>query len=227
MDEREADKIVENAEQLNKLEIDSNPARDFWEFFIDLLKTAAVVFVIAFALRYFVVQPYIVDGESMMPNYQNKEYLLAEKVSYYKGSPERGDVVIFKYPKNPSVNYIKRVIGLPGEKVGIDNNEITIYNSKHPEGVLLKEDYLPKSTLTETPNSGTFSITLKSSEYFVLGDNREHSSDSREWGILPEANILGRSWLTLTPFSLAGFHGHIPYPNISLTTSKALALFDK
>ncbi|PIS08030.1 signal peptidase I [Candidatus Berkelbacteria bacterium CG10_big_fil_rev_8_21_14_0_10_43_13] len=226
MDEKEAEKIDTNGEQLGNLEIDSNPARDFWEFFIDLFKTGVIVFIIAFTLRYFVVQPYIVDGESMMPNYQNREYLLAEKVSYYKGSPKRGDVVIFKYPKNPSVNYIKRIIGLPGEKVEIEDNTVIIFNSKHATGTVLSEEYIPKSTLTQTPNNSLLSMTLKDNEYFVLGDNREHSSDSREWGVLPFANILGRSWLTLTPFSLAGFHSRITYPNLSKSISSPLAIME-
>jgi len=226
MDEKEAEKINANGEQLGNLEIASNPARDFWEFFIDLLKTGIVVFIIAFTLRYFVVQPYIVDGESMMPNYQNREYLLAEKVSYYRGSPKRGDVVIFKYPKNPSVNYIKRIIGLPGEKVEIEDNTITIFNSKHATGTILSEEYIPKSTLTLTPNNSLLNMTLKENEYFVLGDNREHSSDSREWGVLPSANILGRSWLTLTPLDLAGFHSRITYPNLSKSISNPLAIME-
>lgn len=219
------EEVVTNAEQLNNLSAASNPARDFWEFLIDLLKTGLIVFIVAFALRYFVVQPYIVDGESMMPNYQNREYLLAEKVSYQLGNPQRGDVVIFKYPKNPSVNYIKRIIGLPGEKVQIDKNRISIFNTAHPNGEVLGEDYIPSSYLTQTPNNSLFNLTLADNEYFVLGDNREHSSDSREWGVLPKANILGRSWLTLVPLNLAGFHSHITYPNLALSVEKSLAVF--
>lgn len=218
------EEVATNAEQLNNLSAASNPARDFWEFLIDLIKTGLIVFIVAFALRYFVVQPYIVDGESMMPNYQNREYLLAEKISYQVGSPQRGDVVIFKYPKNPSVNYIKRIIGLPGEKVQIDKNRISIFNTARPNGQVLTEDYLPSSYLTQTPNNSLFNLTLADNEYFVLGDNREHSSDSREWGVLPKANILGRSWLTLVPLKLAGFHSRINYPNISLSIEKYLAV---
>lgn len=224
MEEKHKNEIGTNAEQLNDLTAVLNPARDFWEFLIDLIKTGAIVFIIAFALRYFAVQPYIVDGESMMPNYQNREYLLAEKISYSVGNPRRGDVVIFKYPKNPSLNYIKRIIGLPDEKVQIANNQITIFNTGHPSGVVLTESYILKDSPTQTPNNSIYEITLKDNEYFVLGDNRGHSSDSREWGVLPKDNILGRSWLTLVPLNLAGFHPHITYSNLSLAISKSLAL---
>ncbi|MDO8444156.1 MAG: signal peptidase I [bacterium] len=224
MEEKHKNEIGTNAEQLNDLTAVSNPARDFWEFLIDLIKTGAIVFIIAFALRYFAVQPYIVDGESMMPNYQNREYLLAEKISYSVGNPQRGDVVIFKYPKNPSLNYIKRIIGLPDEKVQIANNQITIFNARHPSGVVLTETYILKDSPTQTPNNSIYEITLKDNEYFVLGDNRGHSSDSREWGVLPKDNILGRSWLTLVPLNLAGFHSHITYSNLSLAISRSLAL---
>lgn len=224
MEEKHKNEIGTNAEQLNDLTAVLNPARDFWEFLIDLIKTGAIVFIIAFALRYFAVQPYIVDGESMMPNYQNREYLLAEKISYSVGNPRRGDVVIFKYPKNPSLNYIKRIIGLPDEKVQIANNQITIFNTGHPSGVVLTESYILKDSPTQTPNNSIYEITLKDNEYFVLGDNRGHSSDSREWGVLPKDNILGRSWLTLVPLNLAGFHSHITYSNLSLVISRSLAL---
>jgi signal peptidase I len=190
--------LDENAEQLNKLQIEDTKGHDFWRFVLDLLKTGVIVFIVAFILRYFVVQPYIVDGESMAPNYENNEYLLAEKLSYTFGNPERGDVVVFRYPKNPSVNYIKRIIGLPGETVTItSDNIIKIVNQDHPDGFIVKENYLPADDLTEPLEGNTLTRTLNDNEYFVLGDNREHSSDSREWGALPRTNILGRSWLSI------------------------------
>lgn len=223
MDKKIKDEIEKNSEQLNNLSAESNPARDFLEFIVDLIKTGAVVFVIAFALRYFVVQPYIVDGESMLPNFHNREYLLAEKVSYSIDKPQAGDVIIFQYPKNPSLNYIKRIIGLPGDTVKIADNKITIVNAKHPSGAILTEDYIPKDFLTETPTNGPYEITLKESEYFVLGDNRKHSSDSREWGPLPESNILGRAWVTLIPLDSAAFHKHINYPELSSSVRNFVA----
>ena len=211
------------SEELSDLEVENNPAKDFLYFVYDLLKTGLVVFVIAFGLRYFVIQPFIVDGESMMPNYVNNEYILAEKVSYLTGQPKRGDVVIFRYPGNPSVSYIKRIIGLPGEKVVVENNEVKIINSQHPEGVVLKEDYLPSYTLTLAGDQKSLESTLGDNEYFVMGDNRQHSSDSREWGKLPKQNIIGRSWLTILPFDKFGINPRVTYQDISMIVHKALA----
>ncbi len=193
-----------NSEQLNNLTISNNPAKEFLNFILDLLKTGVIVFIIAFALRYFAVQPFIVDGESMEPNFVNNEYLLAEKISYLIGQPQRGDVVVFKYPKNPSINYIKRIIGLPGETVKITNDQVIIINTDQPKGMILSEDYIPKDFLTLTTNQAPLISTLGPNEYFVLGDNREHSSDSREWGILPKENITGRAWLTILPLDHFG-----------------------
>jgi len=202
-------------EELNSLEVNNNPAKDFVYFIYDLLKTGVVVFIIAFGLRYFVIQPFIVDGESMMPNFVNNEYILAEKVSYLNGQPRRGDVVIFRYPGKPSISYIKRVIGLPGEKVIIEDNQVKIINSTHPEGEVIKEDYLPSYTLTMPSESKKLESTLGEGEYFVMGDNRQHSSDSREWGKLPKQNIIGRAWLTILPFDKFGLQNRISYPDLS------------
>lgn len=197
-----------NSEQLNNLQIENNPSKDFFNFLLDLLKTGVVVFIIAFVLRYFVIQPYIVDGESMMPNYVNNEYLLAEKISYMLSQPQRGDVIVFRYPRNPSVNYIKRIIGLPGETVTISTDKIKITNAQNPDGFVLNESYIPVGVRTEVENGSTMTKKLGENEYFVLGDNREHSSDSREWGSLPKANIAGRSWVSIAKLgsdNLKGF----------------------
>lgn len=209
-------KDPKNSEMLNDLPLQHDPVKDFFYFVWDLVKTGVIVFVVAFLIRYFLIQPFIVDGGSMMPNYINSEYLLAEKLSYAISAPKRGDVVIFKYPNNPSVNYIKRVIGLPGETVEIADSKITIKNSAHPNGVVLTEDYLPSNIKTLTGSDKIFVLTVPNNGYFVLGDNREHSSDSREWGILPEANIIGRSWLTIKPLDMFGLKRHVTYPGLSL-----------
>lgn len=193
-----------NSEQLNNFTVSSNPAKEFFSFIVDLLKTGLIVFAVAFALRYYAIQPFIVDGESMMPNFVNNEYLLAEKISYLIDKPKRGDVVVFKYPKNTSINYIKRIIGLPGETVKIDDNKITIINTEFPKGIILSEDYIPKNSITLIQNNKPYQLTLGDEEFFVLGDNREHSSDSREWGVLPKSDISGRAWLTVLPFDRFG-----------------------
>lgn len=212
------DKLNTNSEELNNFEAEDNPAKDFMYFIFDLLKTGLIVFIIAFSLRYFAIQPFIVDGESMMPNFVNNEYILAEKVSYIAGEPKRGDVVVFRYPGNPNVSYIKRIIGLPSETVTIANNSVKIANKDNPTGVTLDEKYLPQTTLTlamDTQN-GTLQKTLGSDEYFVMGDNRQHSSDSREWGVLPKANIIGRTWLTILPFDKFGVQRRVSYAYLPL-----------
>lgn len=208
---------ISNGEMLNDMPMQKDPTGDFLYFVWDLIKTGVIVFLIAFSIRYFLIQPFIVEGSSMMPNYIDKEYLLAEKFNYLFGSPKRGDVVIFRYPNDPSTNFIKRVIGLPGETVQIEDSVISIINQEHPSGVILKEDlYLSADVKTLTDARGKYSKTLGPDEYFVLGDNREHSSDSREWGILPKANIIGRAWLTLKPLDRFGVQKRISYDGISL-----------
>jgi signal peptidase I len=219
--EKEYQNHESNSEELNNLEVENNPAKDFLYFIFDLLKTGIIVFVIALSLRYFVIQPFIVDGESMMPNFVNNEYILAEKISFLTGEPKRGDVIVFRYPGNPNVSYIKRIIGLPGETVKIENNSVKIYNAQYKDGVALEETYLGDGTLTLASGSslGIFTKTLGLNEYFVMGDNRQHSSDSREWGVLPKTNIIGRAWLTVLPTDKFGLQHRIKYQNI---TSSAL-----
>lgn len=216
-----------NSEQLNILEAESNPTKDFLFFIYDLLKTGFVVFLIAFSLRYFAIQPFIVDGESMMPNFVNSEYLLAEKISYITGEPKRGDAVIFRYPGNTSVNYIKRIIALPGETIKISDNKVTIVNTQNPSGIVLDESkYLPPTSLTLSPESSAVEKTLQANEYFVMGDNRQHSSDSREWGALPKSNIIGRAWLTIMPLNRFGIEKRISYSDLSLLNIKRLLAFN-
>ena len=208
--------IENNSEQLNNLESAKvSPVKEFFAFFLDLLKTGVIIFVVAFAVRYFAIQPFIVDGESMMPNYVNNEYLLAEKVSYLFGGPKRGDTVVFKYPRNPNINYIKRIIGLPGETVKIKDGKVIIINSDYPAGIILSESYLSSNINTNTNrNNEELTQIIGRDEYFVMGDNRPHSSDSREWGVLPKQNIAGRAWLTLMPLNKFSVHHHVNY-NVS------------
>ena len=213
-----------SGEVLNDLPLEDDPVKDFFYFVWDLVKTGIIVFIIAFLIRYFLIQPFIVEGNSMLPNYVDQEYLLAEKLLFSFSTPKRGDVIIFKYPNNPSVNYIKRVIGLPGETVEIANNQVKIINKDHPEGIILDESYLPSNTKTLTTDNKNFSATVSENSFFVMGDNREHSSDSREWGILPRANVLGRAWLTVKPLDRFGIQHRVDYSNLSLSIENYLAL---
>lgn len=160
----------------------------------DLIRFALVVLVIALGIRHFVAQPFVVSGESMVPTFQNKNYLIVDELSYHFKTPARGDVVIFHPPGQPKgIYYIKRVIGLPGETITVKGGVVTITNTEHPEGWILSEPYISAPTTLNTTKE------IGDEEYFVMGDNRPFSSDSRTWGVLPKANIVGRAFLRLFP----------------------------
>lgn len=165
-------------------------------FVADLAKVIVVAVIAMLLFRYFVAEPFIVSGASMVPTYHNREYLVIDKLSYRFSEPQRGDVIVFKFPQNTKEYFIKRIIGLPGEKVKIDKDHVVIYNKDHPEGKTLDEDYLPDQHVTMGDPKIT---TLGSGEYYVLGDNRAQSSDSRLWGILPTEDIVGKVFVRVFP----------------------------
>ncbi len=166
------------------------------DFFWEMLKIVIIAIVIIIPVRFFVIQPFFVKGNSMEPNFANGEYLIINEIGYRLSNPDRGDVIVFKYPRNPSEYFIKRIVGLPGEKVLINDGKITITKDDFMEPVILDEkDYLPGDTETR----GQLELTLGEDEYAVLGDNRNASSDSRMWGALPGDNIVGEAWLKLWP----------------------------
>lgn len=165
-----------------------------------ILETAKIIIIslaIIIPIRYYLVQPFFVKGASMEQNFHDGDYLLIDEISYRFGEPERGDVIVFRYPENPSQFFIKRIIGLPGESVEIKDNTVKIYNSENPEGFLLQEDYLSKGQQT----AGNMKIKTGEMEYFVLGDNRLQSSDSRRWGVLNYSFITGKAFIRLYPFN--------------------------
>ena len=174
--------------------------KDFLNLLSDLIKIVLVSLAIVVPIRYFLFQPFFVKGESMEPNFDNNQYLIVNEIDYRFGQPKRGDVIVFHYPRDPREFFIKRIIGLPGEKVEIRDGRITIYNQSHPKGFTIDEYYLPKTTYT----SGDLSVQLKSDEYFVMGDNREHSYDSRRFGPVKKSLIVGRVWFRAWPLSLLG-----------------------
>jgi len=173
--------------------------KSFLKFFWDIVKVTVVALVLAGLVRYFLVQPFFVEGSSMEPNFESGEYLLIDEISYYFKPIERGEVVVFHYPLDTSKYYIKRIVGLPGETVEVKNNKVIIYNDKNPDGFALVEDYLLENLVTE----GGLKQKLGQDEYFVLGDNRAVSSDSRRWGTLPKNDIVGRVWIRAWPVSKA------------------------
>jgi signal peptidase I len=165
--------------------------------FTELLKFALIAVVIVVPVRLFVAQPFIVSGASMEPTFDNGEYLIVDELTYRFDEPHRGDVVIFKYPKDPSQYFIKRLIGLPNETVRIVNNRVTVEKADGSE-VILDEPYV-----VYVENGGNLTVKLGGNEYFVMGDNRPESSDSRMWGVLPRENIVGRAFLRLLPLQSA------------------------
>ncbi|PIT98533.1 MAG: signal peptidase I [Candidatus Andersenbacteria bacterium CG10_big_fil_rev_8_21_14_0_10_54_11] len=170
-------------------------------FFWELIKVFLLACAIIIPIRYFLVQPFFVRGASMEPNFSDGEYLVVDELSYYLRTPQRGEVVVFRYPNNPSQFFIKRIVGLPGETVQIADGQIVMKNDRYPDGVVLDESrYLPEQIRT----GGRLSVVLGDDEYFVLGDNRPASSDSRTWGVLPAEDIVGRAWVRAFPLDRFG-----------------------
>jgi signal peptidase I len=164
--------------------------KKFFLFLRELIKLAAIALVIIVPVRYFLIQPFYVKGTSMEPNFHNYEYLIIDELSYRFHTPQRGEVIVFRYPRDPQEHFIKRVIGLPGESVQIKNGSVYVFNAQHPDGFLLKEAYLAANEITQANNENK--ITLKADEYFVLGDNRKASQDSRFFGAVNRSFITGR-----------------------------------
>ena len=166
-----------------------------WEVLEVVIVAVATVFII----RTFLVQPFLVSGASMDPTFNSGNYLIIDEITYRFREPQRGEVIVFKYPNNPSTYYIKRIVSLPGEKVSVQMGKVTVYNKENPRGLVLEEKYLPPGLRT----TGNFTGNLKESEYFVLGDNRNYSYDSRSWGVLDKKYIVGIARLRLLPIAKA------------------------
>jgi len=164
-------------------------------FLNDLLTFSIIAILIVAPIRLFIAQPFIVSGASMEPTFKTGEYLIVDQLSYNFDAPQRGEVIIFRYPKDPSKFFIKRVVGLPNETVDLYGKEVVIKNSKHPDGIILDEPYLEDNNRNVT----NMTTVLGDNEYFVLGDNRRASSDSRTWGPLAEDFIVGRAFVRLFP----------------------------
>jgi len=164
---------------------------------IESLRVFIVVVFIALLIRHFIFQPYVVEGVSMEPNLHHGEYLIISKFPYHLTKPKRGDIVVIKYPINPSFNYIKRIIALENETIQIVNGKVLI------NGEELIEPYLSGDQLTtiEGSTQTSYYLTLGNDQYFVMGDNRAQSSDSRNWGPISKSLIIGRLDLVVYPSS--------------------------
>lgn len=176
----------------------SKPSRE--NFLGELFRFALIALIIVLPIRMFIAQPFIVSGASMEETFSSGEYLIVDQLTYHFEEPERGDIVILRYPNDPSKYFIKRVIGIPGDTVSIEENMVTIENTAEGIETVLDEPYVH----TSESQREKITRTLGVEEYYVLGDNRDASSDSRVWGILPRENIVGRAYVRLFPLSEIG-----------------------
>lgn len=168
--------------------------KNFFSFCFEILKVVLIALIIVIPIRYFVFQPFYVKGESMEPNFHDGDYLIVDQLSYHFRDPQRGEVVVLTYDFS-SQHYIKRIIGLPGERIEISQENVIIY--QEDEKLILDESvYLPSSVIS-TPDG--FSLELSQDEYFVMGDNRLFSVDSRRWGPAKRSGILGRALIRTWP----------------------------
>jgi signal peptidase I len=176
----------------------------------EIVRFILIAAIIVFPIRWFVADPFVVSGLSMFPTFNNGDYLIVDQLSYELGNPQRDDVVVFQYPLDPKNNpdrnffarffdpgkyFIKRVIGLPGETVDINGSAVTITNAEHPAGFTLDEPFV------QNLSNNDMHIVLKSDEYFVMGDNRSGSSDSRYWGPVKRNFFTGKALIRLAPLN--------------------------
>jgi signal peptidase I len=190
-----------------------NLLRTLGAFFLDIIETVVIALSIFLVIYLFIVSPHQVNGQSMVPNFQSGEYVLSDKVSYRLGNPKRGDVVVFhapeaaNCPKGTGCDFIKRVLGLPGETIAVHDNHIYVNNQP------VDEPYLPQEVqILPGPATRDKTITLGPEEYFVCGDNRPYSSDSRSWGPIQKSDIVGRAFLRYWPTNVMGMITRPSYP---------------
>jgi len=165
-------------------------------FIFEIIQVVAISLAIIIPIRYFLIQPFYVNGASMEPNFYDHEYLIIDEISYRFGDPERGDIIVFRYPTDPKQYFIKRIVGLPGETVEIIEGKVMIYNTEYPDGIQIDESYLGNGYTV-----GQKKVKLRSDEYYVMGDNRSSSLDSRSFGPVNRDYIVGRVWLRGWPIT--------------------------
>jgi signal peptidase I len=178
-------------------------------FILEIIKIVVITLAIVFPIRYFLFQPYYVQGASMEPNFHDYQYLIIDEITYRFSAPERGDVVVLKVPFEKEA-LIKRVIGLPNETIDIKNSQVTVYNSSNPNGFVLDETYLGPGITTDRDQR----VVIGSDQYFVMGDNRPVSLDSRYFGPVTRKEIVGRAWLRVWPFNTFQHFVAPSYPNL-------------
>jgi len=181
-------------ETVQEIKGQESKKQSFWE----LVRFAFIALIIVLPVRTLIAEPFVVSGGSMVPTFENGNYLIVDKISYKLSDPKRDDVVVFRYPNDKTKFFVKRIIGLPNETLDIRGSVVTITNEKYPSGLILEEPYVQN-----TANNDTH-IELKENEYFVMGDNRSGSSDSRYWGPVKRELLTGRAFLRLLPINKIG-----------------------
>jgi signal peptidase I len=186
---------------------DAPRPKSTWKSTVEFLRFAIIVITAVILFRAFIAQPFVVAGNSMVPTFQNANYLIIDELTYHFSQPARGDVIVFHPPTDMSTYYIKRVIGIPGDTIKIDDGIVTIINKNHPNGIALTEPYINQDTTVVHSET-----VVPDGMYFVMGDNRGVSFDSRRWGLLPRKNITGRAFLRIFPLKeLSVFPGAHTY----------------
>jgi signal peptidase I len=163
----------------------------FWKSLREWVQVIIIALIISLPIRFFIAEPFVVQGASMDPTFSTGQFLIVDRLTYRLENPERGDVIVFEYPNNPNIYYIKRIIGLPGEHITIKGGKVSV------NGTQLDEPYIDPAHASQDSEDKTLGDT----EYFVMGDNRAQSSDSRIWGPLDKHFIVGRPFIRLTPFT--------------------------
>ena len=184
-------------DELSQTKNENSKKGGFWG---EIFKFTLIAVIIVVPFRMFIAQPFIVSGASMDPSFKDGEYLIVDQLSYHLESPARESVVIFRYPLKPSTFFIKRIIGLPGETIEIKSGVVTVKNAANPNGFVLNDSYIAEGN----KKFDDFKITLGNEEYFVMGDNRKGSLDSRAWGPVKESLIVGRPFIRVLPLSKTG-----------------------
>jgi signal peptidase I len=192
-----------------------NYARSKKGFILEIIKIIIITLAIVMPVRYFLFQPFYVHGASMEPNFHNYQYLLIDEVTYRFSTPQRGDVVVLKVPFEQEA-LIKRIIGLPNEIIDIHHGRVTIFNAAKPSGQILDETYLEAGVVTDRDQR----VVLGADQYFVLGDNRPVSLDSRYFGPIVRQQIIGRAWLRVWPFKTFQHFATPTYSNLITNTSE-------
>ena len=209
MVQKTVEKIKEEDLKEEKIEVVGEKERGILAsisiFFLELVKIVLLAGITIAVVRYFLFKPFYVKGQSMEPNFYEKDYLIIDELSYRFREPNRGEVIVFRAPVVQKDYYLKRIVGLPGERVKVGDGKLVVYNDDYPQGVLVEEVYLDETT------TGSSMVTLGSNQYFVMGDNRDASYDSRRFGPIDESVIVGRAWVRGWPFTRISAFGSPEY----------------